>query len=134
MTVNEEPVGVESNTGAMGGALGVAPMGESQMPSVNPMPMPGQEMTPPPVTPMPDFGAMPPEMPMVGGAMPGVGATMPVENTIPVPEPVAVPEVAVQPDMNAGVVAAGLPQVPEAPVAPETPADPSAFKIPGIHT
>ena len=100
----------------------------------NPMPMPGQDTLPPPVTPMPDFGAMPPSGMPMGGEQ-GVGA-MPVENTIPVPEPVPMPDVTVQPDMNAPIAAMSLPQVPEVPAvqAPEAPADPTAFKIPGIHT
>lgn len=63
----------------------------------------------------------------------------PTENVVPVPsvsEPVAMPDVTVQPDMNAQIAEMGLPQVQEAPAAPapEAPADPSAFKIPGIHT
>ena len=134
MTIDEQPVGMgDASVGA-----GNPPAGMTLEP--NPMPMPGQDTLPPPVLPTPDFGAMPPSDTVVPGGMemPGAGASvqsmMPVENTIPVPEPVAMPNVMVQPDMNAGVIAAGLPQVPEAPAVPETPADPSAFKIPGIHT
>ncbi len=108
--------------------------GATPEPNPNPMPMPGQDTLPPPVTPMPDFGAMPPSG-MLMGSEQGVGA-MPVENTIPVPEPVPMPDVTVQPDMNAPIAAMSLPQVPETPVVQvsEAPADPSAFKIPGIHT
>ena len=124
------PMGMEQNP--MG--MGANPMGMGS----NPMPMPGQEIAPPPMAPMPDFGAMPPAMPampdMSAPAMPAV----PVENTIPAPvatEPVGMPDVTVQPDMNAQIAEMGLPQVQEAPAAaPEAPVDPSAFKIPGIHT
>lgn len=79
---------------------------------------------------MPDMSAMPPvaEMPAVA----------PAENTVPMPPvqgPVPMPDVTVQPDMNAQIAEMGLPQVQEAPsAAQEAPVDPSAFKIPGIHT
>ena len=118
-----------------------------------PMPMPGQEMVPPPVAPMPDFGAMPPATPEMS-PVPDMAMTAnesyiaPAGKVIPVPpaptpepEPIPVPDVTVQPDVNAQIAGMGLPQVVEAPVAapvaptaPEAPADPSAFKIPGIHT
>lgn len=131
-------LGYESPAGSPMG--GEAPMAsEGAMPSASsmgsPMPMPGDEMAPPPVPPVPDFGAMPPSVP----EMPSV-PTMPAENVVPVPsapEPVAMPDVTVQPDMGADLSAMSLPQVQENVVpaaAPEAPADPSAFKIPGIHT
>ena len=148
--VGSEAAGVpEMNFGMQGAAgmptvpimsgMGAAPdMGAaSDAGAMNPMPMPGQEM--PPVPPMPDFGSMPPaaEMPSMP-AMPSAPemSTAPVENTIPVPEPVPMPDVTVQPDMNAGIAEMALPQVQEAPAAAVDTAssDPSAFKIPGIHT
>ena len=153
MTINETPVGAnpaaeaapsvgmsEPSAMSMGEPMGSAPMQTGPAPMTpmptTPMPMPGQEMAPPPMTPMPDFGAMPPAMPSVPD-MPAPAA--PTENVVPVPsvsEPVAMPDVTVQPDMNAQIAEMGLPQVQEAPAAPapEAPADPSAFKIPGIHT
>ena len=104
------------------------------------MPLPGQEMAPPPIAPMPDFGAMPPTV-----------------NTVPTPEPVQAPSVTVQPDMNASASdlatggAGALPQMPQVggsgevnspisagaflvPDSGSSSSDPSAFKIPGIHT
>lgn len=110
------------------------------------MPLPGQEIAPPPMAPMPDFGAMPPATP----------ETLPVENAAPAVEPMQVPSATVQPDMNmpSDGSASGLPQMPQVvggdnmgtmgtvPNAFQTPnpvnnspaEDPGAFKIPGIHT
>ena len=136
----ESPVGANPAAEAAP-SVGMGPMGEpspmEQAPSVNPMPMPGQEIAPPPMAPMPDFGAMPPAVTSVmPSAVPGVSA-QPVENVVPAPGPVAMPNVTVQPDMNAQIAEMALPQVQEVPAQPaidNTPADPSAFKIPGIHT
>ena len=78
------------NGEAQGGFSGGSMAGATEMSGV--LPMPGQEMTPPPVTPMPDFTTMPPvqNMPsepvgqgMQMGQMPGqmeqMGATQPVQ-------------------------------------------------------
>lgn len=160
----ELPTGGAEANPAMGAAPGMGMTEASGVPEMNfqagevgaapavpsPMPMPGQEIAPPPMTPMPDFGAMPPvqmaqpmpqmsQMSQVAEASMGVPQ---VGNTIPAPqasEPVPMPDVTVMPDMNAQMATMGsLPQVPEAPVAQapaqEVPADPTAFKIPGIHT
>ena len=119
------------------------------------MPMPGQEMAPPPVAPVPDFGTMPPttvETPSVEStATPNLSVAQASSATV-------------QPDMNVtvsasavGDIGAGaLPQMPQVVgadmnttmttgantfQAPSVPAidnsssdDPGAFKIPGIHT
>ncbi|MBR3320088.1 hypothetical protein IKG20_02180 [Candidatus Saccharibacteria bacterium] len=167
----ESPIGAGVNPAAeaapsVGTDLNAsAPAGISAEPG--PMPMPGQEMAPPPVLPQPDFGTMPPtEMP---DATPPVMEQQ-VGNTVPVPETVPTPDVTVMPDMNAPITAmntpssaAELPQMPMVGGAPagfgneavgmqtgmgnfqsqqqitdsmnsDAPADPSAFKIPGIHT
>ena len=110
------------------------------------MPLPGQEMAPPPIAPMPDFATMPP-----------------TTNAAPTPAPTQAPDVTVQPDMNASASdlttggAGVLPQMPQvggsgdmtvaspieagafqmpstATESGSTSSDPSAFKIPGIHT
>lgn len=135
-------VNAEMNPMGMGneGAMGVTP-------EPNPMPMPGQEIAPPPVLPAPDFGTMPPtDTPSVA----------PIENVVPVPEPVPTPDVTVMPDMNAPISAMndanGVPQMPKVVNGQDVSdlpfgqsimgnisnvnggGDPSAFKIPGIHT
>ena len=121
-------------------------------PEPSAMPMPGQEIAPPPVAPMPDFGTMPPM---------GVN---PVQNesAMPVLEPAQMSSATVQPDvsmsMNSPVStgADALPQMPQVagggsmggmatgastfqtpnPVVDTSSSsgDPGAFKIPGIHT
>jgi hypothetical protein len=125
------------------GNVGDAPAGA---PSA--MPLPGQEIAPPPMAPMPDFGAMPPATPVVppvGGATPAV-------------ELAQMSSATVQPDMNipaGGDSANGLPQMPQVvggdnmgtmgtavntfqtpnPMSGSSTADDAgAFKIPGIHT
>ncbi len=155
----EAPAGAPS---AMSMSMASDLMGATAGP--NQMPMPGQDTLPPPVTPMPDFGAMPPSgMPMGGeqgvGAMP-VENTIPVPEAAPAPDVrVGVDaSLATTPTIDAS----GMPQMPavagagglgnEA-VGMQTgagnfqsqeqvsnsmnnsePNDPSAFKIPGIHT
>ena len=131
-----------------------SPMGMT--PEANPMPMPGQDTLPPPPTPMPDFGAMPPsEMSMSGeqGMNP-----VPVENTIPTSVPAPESDVRVGVDESLATTptvdaSSGLPQMPQVAGAPvpaglgsfqspqqvvgsvnDSSSDPSAFKIPGIHT
>ena len=137
--------------------LAGASVGTEQSPTgmtseANPMPMPGQDTLPPPPTPMPDFGAMPPsEMPTSGeqGMNP-----MPAENTIPTSVSAPGPDVRVGVDESLATtptvdVLSGLPQMPQVVGAPaglgsfqspqqmannSSASDPSAFKIPGIHT
>ena len=145
-TPSMAPMGMMSDS--MGASAVASPMGMT--PEPNPMPMPGQETLPPPPTPMPDFGAMPPS---------GVS----VENTIPVPTPAVEPDVRVGVDASLAtaptVDVSGMPQMPQVAGAPmevspmgmqtgaenfqgapqmasgvSEPSDPSAFKIPGIHT
>lgn len=112
------------------------------------MPLPGQEIAPPPMAPMPDFGAMPPATPEVP----------PVGSTAPAVEPAQMSSATVQPDMSmaaGGGSMSGLPQMPQvvggdnmgamgaAANTFQTPnptsgssavEDAGAFKIPGIHT
>ncbi|MBQ1528542.1 hypothetical protein IIZ77_02765 [Candidatus Saccharibacteria bacterium] len=137
--------------------------GAPTAPESNPMPMPGQDILPPPPTPMPDFGAMPPSgVPMgMPSAVPAGGEQglnpTPVENTVPVPTPAPEPDVRVGVDASLATVptidvSSGLPQMPQVAGAPagldgsqsspqvvnsmsdSSASDPSAFKIPGIHT
>ena len=108
------------------------------------MPLPGQEIAPPPVAPMPDFGAMPPASPEVAPA----GDNTAMDSVANVQTSSAT----VQPDATIPESTNGLAQMPQ--VAGDgtmsTPAnpssfqvpgavgsglsDPGAFKIPGIHT
>lgn len=150
-----------------GGSLGYeAPVGSETNPMMgngiesSAMPMPGQEVLPPPVLPTPDFGAMPPSVEPVG-----TGVAEPVSSPVP--------DVSVGVDAGLASVptvdAAGLPQMPQVVGVPQAPvmqalgneavgmqtgvgnfqsqeqisnsmnndgnsSDPSAFKIPGIHT
>jgi len=153
-----------SSAGNMPGADATASGVPGGLPNVtpepNPMPMPGQEMAPPPVLPAPDFGSMPP-------------IETKVENTIPAPSPEPAP--AAEPSVRVGVdeglastatiSPSGIPQMPAVGGVPSPldanmsnenvgmqtgvgnfqsnqqiadsmngPSDPSAFKIPGIHT
>lgn len=134
----------------MGQVPAPAPM-ETMSPVENTMPMPGQDMTPPPVLPQPDFGEMPPAVP----PMQDMGV-MQAQNTMPVSNPEPAPTdsaVTVQPDLEVStptVDSMGLPQMPavqgtdmmgtpgmQASTAvgnDNNSSDPSAFKIPGIHT
>ncbi len=142
-----------SDAGGMGIGMNTTGMGNEGFvgaPESNPMPMPGQEIAPPPVLPAPDFGTMPPtDVPNVA----------PIENVVPTPEPVPTPDVTVMPDMNAPITAmnndavGGIPQMPKVVNGQDVSdlpfgqsimgnlannggggGDPSAFKIPGIHT
>ena len=113
------------------------------------MPLPGQEIAPPPIAPIPDFGTMPPATPEVP----------PVESAAPAVEAAQMSSATVQPDVNIPVSdgsANGVPQMPQVVGGDnvgnigtvtntfQTPSptvdtsssssDPGAFKIPGIHT
>ena len=74
-----------------------------------PLPMPGQELAPPPMTPTPDFGAMPPVQAAPTNLAPdmtqgmGIGANIGVTPTMPAPQPMPAPQ------------------------------DPGAFQIPGMQ-
>ena len=78
------------------------------------LPMPGQELAPPPMTPTPDFGAMPPTPEQVMAP-----AMQPQQ---PVPQ---MPQV-----MDSQQPQVVQPMQPAQPVAPQQ--DPSAFQIPGM--
>ena len=108
------------------------------------MPLPGQEIAPPPVAPMPDFGAMPPTNPDMAQA---------VDNTaVDSVANIQTSSATVQPDATIPENTNGLPQMPQVAgdgmmATPANPSsfpmpgavgsglsDPGAFKIPGIHT
>ncbi|MBR3318972.1 hypothetical protein IKG06_00500 [Candidatus Saccharibacteria bacterium] len=127
---------------------GVGSVNEGSTEAPNAMPLPGQEIAPPPMAPMPDFGTMPPATPEIPK----------VENAAPSVEPAQMSSVTVQPDMSVPVSdnsLNGIPQMPQVvggdnvgnlgsmantlqtpnpAVGNNSSSDPGAFKIPGIHT
>ena len=152
--------GNEMNGGM--GMMNQAPMtGSMGMGAMNPMPMPGQEMTPPPVLPQPNFGEMPPAMP--AEATIPVPEPAPAMPNVTVQPDASMAQPVNHGMVNAPMMGAnGLPQMPTVEGAPmgygneavgmqtgvgnfqspeqmasnmnEASSDPSAFKIPGIHT
>ena len=133
----------ESKFGGENPAAMAAPEVGTVEPSV--LPMPGQEITAPPVLPTPEFGTMPPSIETPNPTV------MPDVNSVPqLPQ---MPQVQVQPDENMlnaaaqtsvqyGNEAVGMQtgagnfqsnqQITENLNSDST--DPNAFKIPGIHT
>lgn len=149
-TPSMAPMGMMSDS--MGASVVASPMGMT--PEPNPMPMPGQETLPPPPTPMPDFGAMPPSGVSVENTIPvptpavepdvrvGVDASLATAPTVDVSGMPQMPQVMGAPVLaGSGNEAVGMQAgaenfqgAPQMASGVSEPSDPSAFKIPGIHT
>ena len=108
------------------------------VPQMNYMPLPGDQVLPPPPTPPIDMASAPPTppaQPVAQGPAPVVASAMPLPAvptavpTAPVQAPVAPPATPVEVPAQAPAAA---PTAPTAPAAPAAPANPSAFQIPGM--